>query len=247
MERSAEILKQRGLDLLHQPRRPVNWVGLQAADQLIDSIDETPHAFVLACLMDRQIPAERAWQIPYKVGIAVGGFSISSLSAVGLDELTEIFRAQGLHRFNTKMAEVFYLGVDRIRSQYGGDAANIWRGNLSSKIVVRRFLEFQGAGPKIATMATNILAREFKIPMSDYSAIDISADVHIRRVFTRLGYVRSGADVTEIVRAAWELNPTYPGVFDLAVWEVGRNWCRPTNPNCEQCYLNDHCPKIDVN
>ena len=37
-------------------------------------------------------------------------------------------------------------------------------------------------------MATNILARQFKIPMSDYYSVDISLDVHIQRVLKRLGY-----------------------------------------------------------
>jgi endonuclease III len=111
---------------------------------------------------------------------------------------------------------------------------------------VRRFLEFEGAGPKIATMATNILAREFKVPMSDYGSIDISPDVQVKRVFTRLGYIRLEANESEIIHAARELNSTYPGVFDLSVWEVGRKWCRPTSPFCGACYLNDCCQKIGV-
>src|SRR5690554_7296394 len=62
-----------------------------------------------------------------------------------------------------------------------------WRGNPSSAAVVYRFLQFDGVGPKIATMATNILARDFKIPMSDYYSVDISTDVHILRVLRRSG------------------------------------------------------------
>ena len=42
--------------------------------------------------------------------------------------------------------------------------------------MVYRFLEFNGVGPKIASMAANILAREFKIPFADYFSIDISAE-----------------------------------------------------------------------
>lgn len=33
----------------------------------IDLYNSYPHIFVLACVMDRQIDADRAWQIPLKV------------------------------------------------------------------------------------------------------------------------------------------------------------------------------------
>jgi endonuclease III len=83
--------------------------------------------------------------------------------------------------------------------------------------------------------------------MSDQASIDVSPDVHIRRVFERLGYTHPHADDYEIIYTARELNPSYPGVFDLSVWEVGRNWCRPSAPACDKCYLSSCCPKIGVN
>lgn len=247
MFQSAEVLKQRGIGLLNQPRSFIQFTDIQAANQLLNDIDCQPHAFVLACLMDQQVRAERAWRIPYQIGVAVGDFAVSLLLKVGEARLTQIFEKEGLHRFNPKMAKVFYLGLERIQTVYGGNAANIWLDQPSSARVVRRFLEFHGVGIKIATMATNILARDFKVPMADHAAIDVSPDVHVRRVFERLGYVRSNADYAEIIYTARELNPSYPGVFDLSVWEVGRRWCKPSNPSCDECYLSIHCPKIGVN
>ena len=90
-------------------------------------------------------------------------------------------------------------------------------------------------------MATNILVRELKVPVSDKFSIDISVDVHIRRVFKRFGLVRNEAVDEEIIYTARELNPEYPGVFDLAVWEIGRNWCKAKSPNCASCYMHKHC------
>lgn len=144
------------------------------------------------------------------------------------------------------MAEIFYLAIRRIEENYLGDAAQIWADKPSSSAIVRRFLEFKGAGPKIATMAANILVREFKIPVSDKYSIDISVDVQVRRTFERLGITRKGASNDELIYTARELHPTYPGIFDLSVWEIGRNWCRPSSPLCKQCYMEEYCPSAKM-
>ena len=148
-----------------------------------------------------------------------------------------------MHRFNDEMAKNFCSAIQKIHKDYNNDASNIWKGNPKSATVVRRFLEFRGMGVKIATMTANILARNFKVPMEDHICIDISPDVHIKRVFRRIGYIGKDASNEELLYKARELNPTYPGIFDLSCWEIGRKWCRPTNPDCKNCYLNELCEK----
>lgn len=41
---------------------------------------------------------------------------------------------------------------------------------------------------------------------------------------------------------AREASPEYPGVFDLAVWDIGRKWCRPQRPAWGICPMGDLCP-----
>jgi endonuclease-3 len=91
-------------------------------------------------------------------------------------------------------------------------------------------------------MAANILARAFKIPFADYYSIDVSADVHVRRVFRRLGLISEDAGPEEAVYAARALHPKFPGLMDSPAWEIGRNWCRPTAPHCADCYMRAVCP-----
>ena len=147
-----------------------------------------------------------------------------------------------LHRFPDIMSQYFHQAIARIGAIYGGEADKIWLGKPCSAGVVYRFLQFKGIGPKIATMAANILARDFKIPFEDYYSIDISPDVHIRRVFTRLELVPKLATVEELIYKARALSPEFPGLMDLPAWEIGRNWCKPKQPLCHECYVRSLCP-----
>jgi len=198
--------------------------------------------------MDRQVKAERAWQIPYRLQRRLGGdFSIRKLASLTLLDVEKIMgEPEPLHRFANKMSGCFHAAVRRIVQQYDGDASRIWENKPSSADVVHRFLEFDGVGPKIASMAANILAREFKLPFADYYSIDISADVHVRRVFGRLGLAETDASVEQLIFRARSLCPEFPGLMDLPAWEIGRQWCRPKNPQCTACYLGEKCSKAGV-
>ncbi len=219
----------------------VHFTGNTKIDTFLNDLTNYPHAYVLACLMDRQIKAERAWRIPFIVSEKLKSFGFSELSEIKLKEYINLFKAEKLHRFNKTMAEIFYKAILKIKIDYNGNASMIWSNKPSSAAVVYRFLEFEGSGVKISTMAANILARQFKIPFSDYYSIDISPDVHIIRVMKRIGYVPENADNDMIIYKARELNPEFPGIIDFSCWEIGRNWCKPNKPDCNNCIVKDEC------
>lgn len=221
----------------------VQFVDNAEANDLISNLKDYPHAYVLACLMDRQVKAERAWMIPFEIKNTIGTFDFNELLNISLDEYKTIFNEHKLHRFNDTMADIFHQALVHLQNKYDGDASLIWAGNPSSAAVVYKFMEFKGSGPKISTMAANILARNFKISFSDYYSIDISPDVHIIRVMKRMGFVPKDASNEMIVYKARELNPEFPGVIDFSCWEIGRIWCRPNDPNCEECIVASECQK----
>ncbi len=238
-----KILVNRGNELLQRPYEPSVFTGHKEADALLNDIHNYPHAFVLACVMDRQIRAERAWFIPYHIKNAIGDFEIEQLKLLSPSTLINLFQENSLHRFNETMALLFHDAIQLIGFKYNGNAAKIWEDTPRSATIVRRFLEFKGVGVKIATMAANILSREFKIPMQDRICIDISPDVQVKRVFIRLGFIHPQATNDQLIYAAREFHPEYPGIFDLSAWEIGRKWCRPRSPDCKSCYLGEMCPK----
>jgi len=232
----------KALDELSRAAVSVPFAVKVEADQLLKDIDGHPHAFVIACLMDRQIKAERAWGIPYELQQRLGSFEFPFLLQLSLQELEHAMeQPTPLHRFNTVMAKNMYTAIHHISDAYDGNAGAIWAGRPSSTTVVRRFLEFDGMGPKIANMAANILVRDFRVELADHSAIDISVDVQVRRVFSRMGFVPERASNEDVIKRVRKMYPEYPGVFDIVLWELGRTLCRPENPMCASCEWAAQC------
>lgn len=101
-------------------------------------------------------------------------------------------------------------------------------------IIPFRFME------KLGSFSMETLLKQ--IEFSDYFSIDIFADVHVRRAFGRLGLTPADATIEQLVFRARGLHPEFPGLMDSPAWEIGRNWCRPTQRQCGDGYMNDLCP-----
>jgi endonuclease III len=191
--------------------------------------------------------AEAAWMIPFLLSERLGTFEFEALRRVSLSRIERLMtKPQPLHRYPAQMALNVHAAIRAIAHKYNGDAAQIWVGRPSSSLVVYRFLEFRGVGPKIASMAANILARRFKVPFSDYYSIDISPDVHVHRVFTRLGLIPKDTSPDALIFRARAAHPMFPGLLDFPAWDIGRQWCRPRTPRCGDCYMSRLCPSATV-
>jgi endonuclease III len=234
-------LRDMGRRLFAENRQPLV-SGDPLADRLVNDLEHYPHAFVLACIANRQVKAEVAWRIPHVIATAVGGFDMARLEALSeADLLRALTDGRSAHRYPQMMAGFLHRGIARLKTEYGGDASCIWEGRPSSAEVVRRFQEFDGVGQKIGTMAANILARDFRVPMADLNSIDVSVDIHVSRVFARLGLVDLAPEPEDIIAVARRANPEYPGLIDLPVWNIGTEWCHKERPRCTECPMRHVC------
>lgn len=205
-----------------------------------------PHLFVLSCIMDRQYDTTKAWEIPCKVCQKYApSYQLKDLASVSEAEYVEYFVEKKLHRFNEKMAKNFCSAVKRIVDEYKGDASQIWANEPSSAEVIYHFLQFKGVGVKIATMAANILHRDYGVKFSDYHSLDVSADTHVLRVMYRLGLVNDRNSIEQAIYKARDISPDYPGIIDRFCWELGKDGiCSEQNPRCSECPMNDVCKKM---
>ena len=243
----TRILFDKAQELHDKPRTIVTFTTLMEPDALLNNIEQYPHFFVLGCIMNRQIPTERAWNIPCIISKNCGGPEFGNFLSLNITDLNLIFSEKRLHRFNEQMANNFHRAIQIIHTKYRDNAANIWLdGQHGCKEVIDRFAQFPGVGQKISTMATNILVREFKVPLSNVHEIDISVDSQIRKVFKRMGLVSVNASDQHIIEVARKIYPKYPGLADSVIWEIGRDWCKPDLSVCHKCYLNEYCPKNPI-
>ncbi|QSZ66121.1 iron-sulfur cluster loop [Methanofollis aquaemaris] len=240
-----DFLLSQALELHQRPRVIIEFTKNVGADKIINDIEHFPHFFVLGSIMNQQIVFQRGWIIPYFISELLNGKDFESFLKLDLATTKSIFHEHSLHHFNDKMAFAFHAAIQKIHFEYDNDASNIWTWDEPDcKTVIRRFQEFHRVGQKISTMAVNVLVRDFKLPLPNHRAIDVSGDVHIERVFKRMGLAPRDAKIKEIIEIAQKIYPEYPGFYDSVCWEIGNGWCKPSNPDCEQCPLNGKCPKI---
>lgn len=235
-----------GYEQLNSPKEHVPFTNNIEWDKLLNNIENYSHLFVLGCLADKQIKANRAWSIPMKIGEEIQSFAFADFLKLGISEYLELFERNKYHIYNSIVGEQFYEAVQKIHYKYNGTANQIWKTSYNSAEIFGRFLQFNGIGQKIASMAVNILVRHFKEPIKNLQWIDVSPDRHVIRVFKRSGLISSTASKEEIIWKAKELNPNYPGVFDISTFTVGKNYCKPTNPNCSDCILTNECEKLNA-
>ena len=115
---------------------------------------------------------------------------------------------------------------------------------LSKKIVekydskipdeIEDLIKFKGVGRKTANL---VLARGFNKPA-------ICVDVHVHRIFNRLGYVKTKTpEETEFV-----LRKKLPKEFWIDINTLlvthGQNVCKPINPMCDVCPIEEYCGKV---
>jgi uncharacterized HhH-GPD family protein len=216
------------------------FTGNPAANQLIH---DDAFAFLLAVIGDMGIRAERAWALPYELRLRLGRLDPAALAGDPVAVATAVQQPPKLHRFVNLMPGWFVQAAKIILDRYNGDAENLWSDEPTAMELRSRLEEFPGIGQKKAAMAIEILSRDLHKSLRELSGGDVAYDVHLRRVFLRTGLAQRD-EVGHMVAVARALYPERPGALDLPAWDIGRRWCRPTDPDCPTCPLNNACARL---
>ncbi len=200
-----------------------------------------PNAFLIGLISDQSVKAELAWSLPYKLSQRLNTFDLNKiLKDFDTDSLEAIIKEKpALHRYPNRMAMYIYEAIKKIITEYSGNAQNIWD-NKSAKEIVDSLEQFKGISHKKASLGTLILIRDLNANIIDKENVDIAYDIHIRRLFLRLGLVDNDIQ-EEVLESAKRMNPKFPGELTTGFWHIGREICRPTNPSCLICPLFSEC------
>lgn len=200
-------------------------------------------AFLAGVIGDYQMPAERAWAVPYHLSVRLGGWGVE-LVAENPERVLEAFLGPpALHRFPTQSARWFVAGARRVIDEYDGAAAAVWNDRPTARQLQERLSEFVGISQKKAAMAVEILSAQLGVDIRDLSGSDIAYDIHVRRVMLRTGLADQD-QVDHMVETARRLHPERPGALDLPLWETGKTWCHARETECDACILAHACPRL---
>lgn len=98
---------------------------------------------------------------------------------------------------------------------------------------IEDLIKFNGVGRKTANL---VLARGFNKPA-------ICVDVHVHRIFNRLGYVKTkNPEETEFALRE-KLPKKYWIDINTLMVTHGQNCCKPQKPDCAHCPIEKYCAK----
>jgi endonuclease-3 len=99
---------------------------------------------------------------------------------------------------------------------------------------IEELCKFNGVGRKTANLT---VARGFNEPA-------ICVDVHVHRIFNRIGYVKTkNPEETEFALRE-KLPKKYWIDINTLLVTHGQNICKPIKPKCDECPIFDFCNKI---
>ena len=208
-----------------------------------DLLVNDPWGFLCGVICDYQMPADRAWATPYNLAQRLGGWTVDIVAADPVAVRQAFIGPPAIHRFPNQTSDFVVEGARRVIAEYGGDAGAVWQDQPTARELQGRLVQFKGISQKKAAMAVEILYAQLGVSIREMEGSDIAYDVHVRRVMLRTGLAERD-NVNHMVDQARLHHPDRPGALDLPMWEIGRTWCRKTDPECEVCVISDVCPRF---
>lgn len=184
---------------------------------------ETPEELLFATILSAQCTDVRVNMVTPKLFQAYP--SLEALSQAQQKDVEDIIKSTGFYR--NKAKNIIAAAKDLVETHNG-----------RMPRTMEDMTQLAGVGRKTANV---VLGNAFNIPSG------VVVDTHVRRLSNRLGLVNhQNPEIIE--RELKEIVPQKNWVM-FSHWLIthGRRVCRARKPQCETCFLFDHCPRRGVN
>ena len=203
----------------------------QTRSEFVDLMDtfNDPYLVLISCILSLRTND----RFSLKGGKAVligGGIGIPpmlelaktprEMKGIGVKELAEAIYPVGF--YENKAKQIIELSR-QIDEELGGVVPD----------EIEDLIKFNGVGRKTANL---VLSRGFNKPA-------ICVDVHVHRIFNRLGYVNTKTPEETEFALREKLPVKYWIDINTLMVTHGQNVCKPIKPNCSVCPIAGHCAK----
>lgn len=185
---------------------------------LMDSFKD-PYLVLIACILSLRTNDKTTY--PATLRMLELAKTPQQMMNVDVDTLAEAIYPVGFYK--NKAGQIIELSK-LIVEKYNGKVPDS----------IDELCKFRGVGRKTANL---VMTLGFGVPA-------ICVDVHVHRIFNRLGYIKtSNPEETEFA-----LREKLPVEFWIPINTLlvthGQNVCKPINPKCSQCPVFAYCDKL---
>lgn len=186
--------------------------------KLMDTFKD-PYLVLIACILSLRTNDRTTY--PATLRMLKLAKTPQKMQRVNIDDLAKAIYPVGFYK--NKAGQIIELSK-KIVEDYGGKVPDS----------IDELCKFKGVGRKTANL---VMTLGFGVPA-------ICVDVHVHRIFNRLGYVKTKTpEETEFA-----LREKLPVEFWIPINTLlvthGQNVCKPINPKCDICPIKAYCDKL---
>ncbi len=209
-------------------------------------LDEIPlsmrnaNKFLLGAILNYRMPADVVWRNARRLAEEILGdpprlwnHIVESYNKEEWDsKCLEFNLPYNLHIFQAARRRIWRIGSDIVRL-YDGDSRKIWQGKTPGDALIA--LEGLRCGPAISRMIVGALITCNHLT----GRSDVKPDAHVKRVL-RMVFGKQ-LDSSTAIQLCRKIHPDNPWELDLALYDIGKTYCHPSSPYCEDCPISRIC------
>lgn len=186
--------------------------------QLMDSFKD-PFIVLIACILSLRTNDRTTY--PATLRMLELGKTPADFAKANIDDLSKAIYPVGFYKNKAEqIIELSKVLVEKYDSKVPDE--------------IDELIKFKGVGRKTANL---VLSEGFNKPA-------ICVDVHVHRIFNRLGYIKTKTPEESEIALRKKLPKKYWIDINSLLVTHGQNVCKPIKPLCAQCPIEKYCAKL---